>query len=136
MIFTEKYLNNNRLSDELRTAKRGNAPRNNLKTPENMKTIEKYNGQRFEIDTYFSQTLRGRGGWNINCEVSFKGEKKTFRHYTTDSMFIDQISDMKADHASWDEIQKAYKEKAFDSIEPDILEWCEDINEKEEENAK
>ena len=98
-------------------------------------TIENYKGKQFEIETYFAQEFKGRGGWNINCEVSFKGEKKTFRHYTTDSMFIDQISDMKADDASWDEIQNAYKEKSFDSLEESILEWCEEINEKEEENA-
>lgn len=96
-------------------------------------TIENYNGEEFEITTYFSQEFRGRGGWNINCEVSFKGNEKTFRHYTTDSIFIDEISDMKADNASWEEIQNAYKEKVFDSIEEDILEWCEGINEEEEE---
>ena len=37
---------------------------------------------------------------------------------------------MKADDASWDEIQNAYKEKAFDSLEESILEWCEEINKK------
>lgn len=101
-----------------------------------MEKIKKVNkGEQFEIETYFAHEFQGRGGWNVICEVSFKGEKKTFRHYTTDSMFIDQISDMKADDASWDEIQNAYKEKAFDSIEENILEWCEEINKKKEENA-
>jgi hypothetical protein len=90
--------------------------------------IENYRGEQFEIETYFSQEFKGRGGWNINCEVSFKGEKKTFSYYTTDSMFIDQITDMTADGASWGEIQNAYMEKSFDSMEECILEWCEEIN--------
>ena len=96
-------------------------------------TIENYRGEKFEIDIYFSKDFKGRGGWNINCEASFNGVKKTFRHYITDSVFIDHISEMKADGASWDEIQNAYKEKAFDSIEESILEWCEEVNEKIEE---
>ena len=97
-------------------------------------TIGNYNGEQFEVKTYFNQEFKGRGGWYINCDVTFKGEKKTFRHYTTDSEFIDQISEMKAEDASWDEIQNAYEEKAFDSIEESILEWCEEVNEREEGN--
>jgi len=93
-------------------------------------TIENYRGEQFEVETYFNQEYRGRGGWNINCEVSFRGEKKTFRHYTTDSMFTDQISDMKANDASWDEIQNDYKEKVFYRIEESIIEWCEEVNER------
>ena len=92
-------------------------------------TIENYNGEQFEMETYFTQQFKGKGGWNINCEVTFKGEKKTFRYYTTDSMFIDQISEMKADDASWEEIQNAYKEKVLYRIEESILEWCEEVNE-------
>jgi hypothetical protein len=93
--------------------------------------IENYKGKQFEVETYFAQEFKGRGGWNINCEVSYMGKKKTFRHYTTDSMFIDEISDMKADDASWDEIQKAYSEKVFDDLKEIILEWCEDLKEEE-----
>ena len=89
-------------------------------------TIKNHKGEQFEIETYFDQTFKGRGGWNINCEVSYKGNRKTFHHYTTDSMFVDEISDMKADNYSWGEIQAAYKEKAFDSMKESILEWCEE----------
>ena len=99
-------------------------------------TIENYRGEKFEVETYFNQEFKGRGGWNINCEVYFKGEKKTFRYYTTDSMFIDQISEMKADYASWDDIQNAYIEKVFYRIEDSIFEWCEEINEKNLKNEK
>lgn len=93
-------------------------------------TIENHRGEQFEVETYFNQEYRGRGGWNINCEVSFRGEKKTFHHYTTDSMFTDQISDMKANDASWDEIQNDFKEKVFYRIEESIIEWCEEVNER------
>lgn len=92
-----------------------------------MATIENHKGEQFEIETYFAQEFKGRGGWNITCNVSFNGENKTFKHYTTDSAFIDQISDMRADDASWDEIQEAYKYKSFDEMKESILEWCEDI---------
>jgi hypothetical protein len=92
-----------------------------------MTTIENYKGEQFKIETYFTHEFKGRGGWNINCEASFKGEKKTFRHYTNDSMFIDQISAMKAENDSWDEIQEAYKIFALDALSESILEWCEEI---------
>lgn len=91
-------------------------------------TIENHEGEQFEIETYFSQEFKGRGSWNINCEVSFKGQKKTFSLQTTDSIFIDKISDIKADNVfSWDEIQNDYKEKALDMLEESIIEWCEAI---------
>lgn len=99
-------------------------------------TIENYNREQFEVELYFSQEFKGRGGWNINCEVKFKGEKKTFCHYTNDSMFIDSMSDMRADDASWDEIQNAYFEQSFDNLEESVIEWCEEVGEAfEEENA-
>lgn len=97
-------------------------------------TIQHHVGEKFEIEIYFEQQFKGRGGWNINCTVSFKSEKKTFSHYTTDSMFIDKISDMKTDDASWADIQQAYKEHAFDKIEQDILEWCESVIEEDSTN--
>lgn len=93
-----------------------------------MTTIENYKKEQFEIETYFNTEFKGRGGWNITCAVSFKGMRKTFRYYTTDCRFIDQISDMKANDASWEEVQEAYKEKAFDFLEEEILQWCEEIN--------
>jgi hypothetical protein len=95
--------------------------------------IENQKEQKFEIDIYFEQEFKGRGGWNINCEVCFMGAKKTFRRYITDSGFIDEISRMKSDNSSHEEIQNAYKEKVFDSLEESILEWCEDVLDKQEE---
>lgn len=93
-------------------------------------TIQNYTGEQFEIEILFFQIFKGRGAWSINCEVSYKGHKKTFHTLTTDSIFVDKISDMKADGASWDEIQKACKEKFFDNLEESILEWCVEVNQK------
>ena len=101
-----------------------------------MKTlIENYNREEFEIELDFNHSFKGRGSWNIECTVTYNRAEKTFNHHMTSAPFIDEISDMKADDASFDEIQNAYEKKAFDSIEESILEWCEEVNEKEEENA-
>jgi hypothetical protein len=98
-------------------------------------TIENHKGQQFVIETYFANELKSHGQWNITCEVTFKGQKKTFRKHTTDSLFIDEIAGMRSDNASWDDIQNAYKQHAFDDLEEIILEWCEDVNEQEVGNA-
>ena len=74
------------------------------------------------------------GGWNITCEVSFKSETKNFRNYTTDSIFIDEISNMKADDASFDEIQNAYYEHSFHKMEEEVAEWIEEILTEENED--
>jgi len=93
--------------------------------------LSNYQGQEFNVNLYFSHEFQGRGGWSINCEVSFKCYKKEFRHYTTDSEFIDQISDMKSDDISFKEIQNKYKEKFFDDLKEIIIEWCEYKSEEE-----
>jgi len=97
-------------------------------------TIENYRGEQFEVELYFTQEFKGRGGWNINCEVTFKSDKKIFRRYTTDTIFIDSISDMKSDDASYDEIQDAYYEKSFSSVEESVIDWCEEVIEAIEED--
>ena len=94
-------------------------------------TINNQKGEQFQIDVYFYQEFKGRGGWHIKCEVAFKSDKKIFSHYTTDSMFFDEISDMKANDNSWYEIQNAYKEKSFAHMEENILDWCEEIKENQ-----
>ena len=96
-------------------------------------TIEIYNGEKLETFLYFAHEFKGRGGWNITCEVSYKKEKKNFRHYTTDSMFIDSLSDMKANGASFDDFQNAYYNHSFHNMEADVIEWLAEILEKENE---
>lgn len=94
-----------------------------------MTTIENYKGVAFDIETYYTHSFKGRGGWDINCEVSFMGHKKTFREFTTDATFIDQISDMKSNDASWDDIQEKYADQYSDQRKEEIAEWCEEIAE-------
>lgn len=96
-------------------------------------TIEHYSPyllryEEYEVDLYFSHEFKGRGGWDIKCEVAFNSHKDTFRVYTTDSQFIDHLSDMKADNVSFEEIQNTYFERFFPSIEEKISEWCEENN--------
>ncbi len=97
-------------------------------------TITEKNGQT-TITTFAANEVSASWKWDNESSWMQLSTEVEGTNYTTDSMFIDQISDMKADNASWDEIQNAYKEKAFDSLEESIVEWCEEINEKEEENA-
>jgi hypothetical protein len=90
-------------------------------------TITNYKGDEIEIVLYFAHEFKGRGGWNIKCEVLYDGNRKTFSHYTTDSMFVDHISDMKEDEATYDEIQDAYYDKFYDYFHERIIIWYEDI---------
>lgn len=87
------------------------------------------------FDLYFSHEFKGRGGWHILTEATTGRDKKTFKQYTTDSQFIDKLSDMKSDAATFEEIQKAYFERFFDErTSQDIEEFFEELqNEKETE---
>jgi hypothetical protein len=96
-----------------------------------MTTTTNYEGQSFKIDLYFSHQIVGYGHWHILCEVSYEGENKTFKRLTTDSEFIDKINDLKADGATWDEIQKIYYDKSFEYFKENIIEWCEEVEENE-----
>lgn len=97
-------------------------------------TIETQNGNKADVTIYFSKEFKGRGGWNIICETSFKRETKNFRHYTTDSSFIDSLSDMKTENASFKEIQNAYYEHSFYNMQEEVAEWIEEILSKENED--
>jgi hypothetical protein len=86
-------------------------------------------GKIYDNQVHFSSQFKGRGGWNISCEVYFKGQKKKFNHYTTDSNFIDLISDMRAEDASHEEIQQAYFDRFMEYFNDQIIEWCEKARE-------
>lgn len=92
--------------------------------------IKHFKGDIFEIDAYFTQEFQGRGGWKIYCHVEFMGKKQKFSHYTTSASFIDEIDELKANDASNDTIQQAYKNHSFDKMDEIILEWCMEIKEK------
>lgn len=94
-----------------------------------MKTeIENYKREEFEIEVYFKHSFKGRGSWNIECTVVYEGEERTFKHHMTNASFIDELNDMKADDATFEEIQNRYFDTYFDYFKEIILEWVEDIN--------
>ena len=98
-------------------------------------TTTNYYGENFEIELYFSHQIAGYGHWHILCEVTYEGEKKTFKHLTTNSEFIDSLNEARSNDATWEKIQKVYFDKAFDDLEEIIREWCEQVaEEKMEEN--
>lgn len=90
-------------------------------------TIENYNREEFEIEVYFKHSFKGRGSWDIGCTVTYKGQERMFKHHITNAPFIDEVNDMKADNATYEEIQKRYFEAYFDDFKEIILEWVEDI---------
>ena len=93
-------------------------------------TTTNYQGQKFEIELYFSHQLAGYGHWHILCEVTYEGKKKTFKHITTNTEFIDKINQSRVNGATWDEVQKVYYDKAFDDLEEIVREWCEEVFEE------
>jgi hypothetical protein len=95
-------------------------------------TLENYKREQFEVELHFGTERAGYGQWNINCEVTFMGKSKSFKEHTTDSEFVDELSQLRADNASYEAIQQLQHDKAFDSLSEAILEWCEDV--KEESN--
>lgn len=95
-----------------------------------MKTeIENYNREEFEIEVYFNHSFKGRGSWNIECTVIYEGEERTFKHHMTSASFIDEITNMRRDDATHEEIQNRYFEAYFDDFKEIVLEWVEDLNE-------
>ena len=94
-----------------------------------MTTLTNYEGQEFDLNLYFSHTFKGRGGWNINLEASYNGEKFKSYTYTTDSMFIDKIQRMKsmAENASFEGIQETYSDMFLDNFKEQLIEWCESL---------
>jgi len=93
-------------------------------------TITISNGQKIDLPMYFSNTFKGRGGWNINIEADLDGEKFNSHVYTTDSRFIDDLNN---DDLSWDEKQQYYADNFLSEFDEELCEWIEDILRKSEE---
>ena len=98
-------------------------------------TLTDYLGKEFEIYVTWMHQFKGRGGWNVIASVSYNDEQKDFRHYMTDSMFIDEISELKAEDTSLEDIQQRYTDMYLSELSEEILEWCEEINETKEDIA-
>jgi len=90
-------------------------------------TLSNFKGETFTASVYFSNEFKGRGGWNIICEVSANGQKKSFKEFTTNSGFIDALGDLRAENSSWETIQEFYYDNFFEGFEEIILEWLEGI---------
>jgi len=90
-----------------------------------MKTITIANGQTFDLTLYFSNTFKGRGGWNINLEADLDGKKFKSHIYTTDARFIDELNEMKSEK-SWDEVQQFYSDNFLSDFDEELCEWIED----------
>ena len=89
-----------------------------------MKTLlETVTGTFFEVSLHYSVVPVGYGNWNIVCEVSFNEHKKKFKCHTTDSLMIDTITEMKAEGASYEELQAYMNHQVFEEIRYEIEEW-------------
>lgn len=88
-------------------------------------SLTNYDGVEYIFDIFFFHEFKGRGGYNIMCNIDFEGNQKTFRCYTTDTEFIDNINKLKAEDESLETIQEAYKENFFEEFKELILEFCE-----------
>lgn len=97
-------------------------------------TITTESGKQYEIDLYFSNTFKGRGGWNINLEANYKREKFKTNIYTTNSQFLDELSRLKAEDESWDTIQQFYADEFLHLFETDLSQWCEELESQFIEN--
>jgi hypothetical protein len=84
-------------------------------------TVESYNN-KFEVEIYFDNLFAGYGHWTIRCNIEFNGEKKEFRIKTTDSQFIDSLSEM-----DYNQKQSAYMDSFLSEFEEQIVEWCENV---------
>lgn len=103
-----------------------------------MNTLTNQNGQEFDVHLFFSHTFKGRGGWNINIEASYKGEKFNTHVYTTNSGFIDEIHEMGLieNGNSWEDIQAVYCDAYLSQVEEELIQWCESVDAEEAAEAE
>lgn len=89
-------------------------------------TINTIKGDK-DINIEYSSMYKGRGQWNIVCEVNNKIGNTIYRTdlyvHTTDSQFIDKISDMIDEDQSHEDIEEEYHNKFFSSFEESIQEF-------------
>jgi hypothetical protein len=81
----------------------------------------------FPIWVTFETEFKGRGGWNLIAHVDYEGQTSTHTTYTTNSMFIDSLSDIE----SYDEKQLAIMDYMFnDDVVFNIVSWCEEVQDE------
>ena len=80
------------------------------------------------VEIHFSSKVAGHGAWDVLCTVQYGGNNTVITKLTTDSSFIDTLSDMRADDASHEDVQNFFAEKFLnDRLEDDIQEWLENL---------
>ena len=80
----------------------------------------------FPIFVTFETKFKGRGGWNLIAHVDYEGQTSTHTTYTTDSSFIDSLSDID----TYDEKQLALMERMFnDDVVMNIVMFCKEVQE-------
>lgn len=96
--------------------------------------IENFEKETFELDLFYSHLSSGAGHWKIKVDVSIDSStSKSFYHTTTDSMWIDELSDLRADNASHEEIQAFYHDRFYDNtFEEMISEWAFSLEDENE----
>jgi hypothetical protein len=89
-------------------------------------SIENFEKEIKDLDLHYSHLSDGYGHWKIMLRVALiTGDIKMFNHVTTDSMFIDEMYDLKQDQVSSEEIEKAYHERFWSSeFEEIVSEWA------------
>ena len=88
-----------------------------------MNTTISVNGKNEDAICFFANSRKGYGQWSIECMTYCKGESKTFSIHSTDSRFIDNLSELE----STQEKQQFYYDTFFRTFEECIIEWAETI---------
>lgn len=98
-----------------------------------MKTLNTYAGDKEVYVNHANFSFAGRGRYNIEVELIYAGNQKTFKSSTTDLETIDEV---KAQTAASELFGEEKYEKLYDliasDIEESVIEWIYEIEENED----
>ena len=98
-----------------------------------MKTLNTYAGDKEVSVNHANFNFAGRGRYNIEVELIYAGNQKTFKSSTTDLEAIDEVKEQTAASELFGE--EKY-EKLYDlitsDIEESVIEWIYDTEENED----
>lgn len=94
--------------------------------------IDGHGQQEIEI-WHVCNKFKSYGHWRIEMHFIFNEHQKTFGYVTTDSEFVDMISDMTNDEeTTYEEIIEAYHSNFFERyFEERVAQWIEEILDEE-----
>jgi len=95
-------------------------------------TISNFKEQEFQIELTYSHKKFGYGQWIISIDVMYEVDcfvyVNRFEEYTTNARMIDDITDLRSDDASHEDIQSRYHKSIFDSsVEEQITLWIDTL---------